>query len=626
MVWVVVCLAYPSTQMGAQSVRSVPSQYGSIQSAIDVAQAGDTVLIAPGVYSERIDFHGKQITVQGDGPGAILDGRSVGPVVTFSSHELRSASLRHLTIRNGGAPQTQPGAGGIFVQDSSPTIADVSVIQNVGCGIGIINGSPLIQNSLIAFTTILDKGCLPEQPLAQSSQYYGGAIAIFGTSIDGTQAEIEGNIIRDNTVLYGAAGVLAVGAGRPVIKNNAVFHNTGHDYGVAVTILGDTSASITQNLIYANTLDPTLFNPNSSDNGAGLNIRRTAGKYSSVPLAITNNTIVDNQLLPVPGSNHAGSQVSVTDDGSAIIFANNIIAGNTDASLVDCLPLKQSSPGPPIFENNDIYNPMGVNYGGICPDVTGATGNFSADPLFANPSSSGSDPYQLSVGSSAIDHGTNGAFDLPPLDLLGQPRAQNATGTPTAIVDLGAYEYPGIPTTLPPPPPIELPPSNDFVLSAQPSPLQLRTQFHSTINVTATPIAGAFSLVALDCAPPLPRYLTCTFQQSSLDLSGNKAQATALVIDTSAVLGYRSAKAVSLLVFALLLPFGCLRSRMANSPTRVREILFTVAVLSGLLTLSSCSGKYPSSTPPGQYSIVITGRDSSSQLTRQVMVFVSVLP
>ena len=47
----------------AAAVLRVPQDYPAIQTAIDVAMNGDTVLVSPGVYTERIDFRGKAITV-----------------------------------------------------------------------------------------------------------------------------------------------------------------------------------------------------------------------------------------------------------------------------------------------------------------------------------------------------------------------------------------------------------------------------------------------------------------------------------------------------------------------------------------------------------------------------------
>ncbi len=46
----------------AQATIHVPADQPTIQSGIDAAQNGDTVLVAPGNYAESLDFKGKGVT------------------------------------------------------------------------------------------------------------------------------------------------------------------------------------------------------------------------------------------------------------------------------------------------------------------------------------------------------------------------------------------------------------------------------------------------------------------------------------------------------------------------------------------------------------------------------------
>jgi hypothetical protein len=64
-------------------------------------------------------------------------------------------------------------------------------------------------------------------------------------------------------------------------------------------------------------------------------------------------------------------------------------------------------------------------------------GNIHEDPLFL----SYSEHFcALQEGSPCIDAGLN-LSDLPPWDLLGNPRIWDGNGNDTAVVDMGAYEY-----------------------------------------------------------------------------------------------------------------------------------------------------------------------------------------
>ena len=112
--------------------------YTSLQYALAQAAtvAGDTVLVAPGTYLERIDFLGKDVAVRSTGgPAAtVLDGAGAGSVVTFANGEGPLAVLEGFTVRGGlgvpfGNPPSRRG-GGILALGASPTLRSLVVREN----------------------------------------------------------------------------------------------------------------------------------------------------------------------------------------------------------------------------------------------------------------------------------------------------------------------------------------------------------------------------------------------------------------------------------------------------------------------------------------------------------------
>ena len=102
---------------------AVPGDYSTIQDAINAASNGDVIEVEAGLYVERLNPGGKQVTVRGTTdeagtPRTIVDGSAGGSVITINSNESKdSTKFENLVIRNGtGTPLFgQTHGGGIFV-------------------------------------------------------------------------------------------------------------------------------------------------------------------------------------------------------------------------------------------------------------------------------------------------------------------------------------------------------------------------------------------------------------------------------------------------------------------------------------------------------------------------------
>src|SRR5262245_23678148 len=86
------------------NVINVPGDQPTIQAGINVAASGDTVLVAPGSYSESIDFMGKAIAVQSSGGALATTITATGlgtSTVKFISGEGGDSVLDGFTVTGG---------------------------------------------------------------------------------------------------------------------------------------------------------------------------------------------------------------------------------------------------------------------------------------------------------------------------------------------------------------------------------------------------------------------------------------------------------------------------------------------------------------------------------------------
>ena len=187
----------------AASTINVPSDQPTIQDGINAAVNGDTVLVAPGTYTENVNFNGKAIVVRSSGGPkiTIIDGGSQGAVVTFSSGETNGSVLSGFTLQHGSS-------SGVYMNFASPVVMD-----NI---------------------------------IANNRAEFGGGMSIGGPST----AQVLRNTFIGNVASAGGGAIELFAAGSVRIENNLFTKNNGGGQGGAVYMVNEADELIVQNVMY----------------------------------------------------------------------------------------------------------------------------------------------------------------------------------------------------------------------------------------------------------------------------------------------------------------------------------------------------------------------------------------
>jgi len=506
----------------AQKTVHVPGDASSIQAGINSASNGDTVLVAPGTYTENINFMGKNITVASSGGAAstTIDGNNNGVVVTFASNETRQAVLNGFTIQKGGLPanpSTTATSDGILVQSADPTIINNMINNNRGYGIEISSGAALVQGNTISNTSTRydptqDFGCDYDDGSGISSQ---GAFSDY-------------SIIEDNTIEYniahcGGGGIRMYASPVLHILNNRILYNqTLANGGGGIYMVNGAQVWIVQNLIAGNIAGAL---------GGGVDIQansETNGNSGPVNSYLVNNTIVGNTISPAldtSGFYTDGSQVGFTGYTSQTGLYNNLIISGDSYNAIACDPTySYLSKTPPVIDSSDVFSYTNNEFGGWCTAQAGTSAGvykyISADPMFI---SKAGEPFHLGSVSPAAAAGDPAAPYLPATDLDGAARTQTGSSV-ASVVDLGVYEGTVSGTTAGGTPGYTMQLSSTSVVLASTA----SYGYSATVTVQITPQNGFLGVVSLQCAG-LPTSISaqCYFSPNNLAAAGDNAPLTA---------------------------------------------------------------------------------------------------
>ncbi len=219
----------------------VPDNFQTIQAAIDSSNNGDTILVDPGIYIEKINFKGKRIfltsnfLISGDTSyitNTIIDANESGSVVTFNDNEDSRSSISGFTLQNG----VDEKGGGVHINNASPILMNLIIQNNSGGGIYFLNSDSKIFNCKIRNNTawyaagIYSISSRLTFKSVEISNNFANSVSGGGLLINEQSTVILINAtIADNRAMPNGAGIYCHGASNLSIVNTIIWNPSGSE-------------------------------------------------------------------------------------------------------------------------------------------------------------------------------------------------------------------------------------------------------------------------------------------------------------------------------------------------------------------------------------------------------------
>lgn len=368
----VLCLLFIGSICLSQIIE-VPFDQPTIQDAIDVSVAGDTILVSPGIYEERVIIEKNNITITSlfltTGDTSYISQtiiKNTQGIACYFEDVDSSTILMGFTIRESGM--------GISCSDADPKLSSLIIEENFEeGGIQLFESSPTIYNNIIRNNSSSFGGgiymrygsnpvlidCLIEKNYAES----GGGLYCMEGSLD-----ISGSTIRENEAIWGGGlcwNISIAPAFNATNKCN-VYLNTA-DIGNDIYINGVINGSMILDTF--SVLHPSNFYVTPLQE---FDCEINAGKI----------TQVDSDLYVSPAGDNSNSGLSASDPLQTIHYANSII--QADSNSQHTIHLQE---GTYSYESNnerfpinfqDYTNLQGIDMEEVILDAEGSSSVINA--------------------------------------------------------------------------------------------------------------------------------------------------------------------------------------------------------------------------------------------------------